>query len=50
LPTWAQSRSHAVDGAFIAELQLQVVGLATDLTLGKVALLAMIIPRRVEPA
>jgi hypothetical protein len=39
-----------VDGAFIRELQLQVVVLATDLMFAKAALFVMIIPGRVEPA
>lgn len=42
LPTWAQIRSQAVDGEFITVLQLQDVGLAAVLTLGKVALFAAI--------
>lgn len=52
LPTWAQIRSQAVDGAFITVLQLQDVGLATVLTLRKVALFAvimMVAGKRVVP-
>ncbi len=52
LPTWAQIRSQAVDGEFITVLQLQDVGLAAVLTLGKVALFAaimMVAGKRVVP-
>ena len=52
LPTWAQIRSQAVDGEFITVLQLQDVGLAVVLTLGKVALFAaimMVAGKRVVP-
>ncbi len=52
LPTWAQIRSQAVDGAFITVLQLQDVGLAAVLTLGKVAafaLIMMLAGKRVVP-
>jgi CPA2 family monovalent cation:H+ antiporter-2 len=42
LPTWAQIRSGAVNGEAITVLQLQDVGIAVVLTLGKVALFALV--------
>jgi monovalent cation:H+ antiporter-2, CPA2 family len=42
LPTWAQIRSEAVDGQAITVLQMQDIGLAVILTLGKVTLFALI--------
>jgi CPA2 family monovalent cation:H+ antiporter-2 len=52
LPTWAQIRSEVVNGQSITVLQMQDVGLATVLTLGKVALFAgvmMVAGKRVVP-
>jgi monovalent cation:H+ antiporter-2, CPA2 family len=52
LPTWAQIRSQVVDGEAITILQMQDVGLAAVLTLGKVALFAiimMVAGKRVVP-
>jgi CPA2 family monovalent cation:H+ antiporter-2 len=43
LPTWAQMRSQAVDGQMMTVLQMQDVGLAIALTLGKVAVFALIV-------
>lgn len=43
LPTWAQMRSQAVDGEMMTVLQMQDVGLAIVLTLGKVAVFALIV-------
>ena len=43
LPTWAQMRSQAVDGQMMTVLQMQDVGLAIALTLGKVAAFALIV-------
>ena len=42
LPTWAQIRSQVVNGEAITVLQYQDIGLALALTLGKVALFALI--------
>jgi CPA2 family monovalent cation:H+ antiporter-2 len=42
LPTWAQIRSQVVNGEAITVLQMQDIGLALALTLGKVALFALI--------
>ncbi len=42
LPTWAQMRSQVVNGEAITVLQYQDIGLAVVLTLGKVALFALI--------
>jgi CPA2 family monovalent cation:H+ antiporter-2 len=52
LPTWAQIRSEVVNGQSITVLQMQDVGLATVITLGKVALFAgimMVAGKRVVP-
>lgn len=52
LPTWAQIRSQAVGGEIITVMQLQDVGLAAVLTLGKVAafaLIMMLAGKRVVP-
>ena len=43
LPTWAQMRSQAVDGEMMTVLQMQDVGVAIALTLGKVAAFALIV-------
>lgn len=43
LPTWAQIRSQVVNGEAITVLQLQDIGLAIALTLGKVAIFAVIV-------
>jgi len=42
LPTWAQIRSQVVDGEAITVLQMQDVGLAIALTLGKIVVFAVI--------
>jgi CPA2 family monovalent cation:H+ antiporter-2 len=52
LPTWAQIRSQVVDGEAITVLQMQDIGLAIVLTLGKIAVFALIMlvaGRRVVP-
>jgi CPA2 family monovalent cation:H+ antiporter-2 len=42
IPTWAQIRSEVVDGQAVTVLQLQDAGLAVALTIGKVAVFALI--------
>ena len=42
LPTWASMRSQVVNGEAITVLQLQDIGMAVALTLGKVGLFALI--------
>jgi CPA2 family monovalent cation:H+ antiporter-2 len=42
IPTWAQIRSEVVDGQSVTVLQLQDAGLAVALTIGKVAVFALI--------
>ncbi len=42
LPTWAQIRSQVVDGEAITVLQMQDIGLAITLTLGKILVFAVI--------
>jgi CPA2 family monovalent cation:H+ antiporter-2 len=42
IPTWAQIRSEVVDGEAVTVLQLQDAGLAVALTVGKVAVFALI--------
>ncbi len=42
LPTWAQIRSQVVNGEAITVLQMQDIGLAIALTLGKIAVFAVI--------